>query len=163
MDESRSSKLDCIPMVGMGQMCLIKDGQVAGAVLGSCIGLVLWSRAQKIAAIGHIVLPESRSQPGPPGKFADTALPALMQLLASQGVKANQITAKLVGGARMFAGTGPLQIGEANIHAVLGLLEKLRISVLASDLGGQRGRRMTMLPSTGELTVEVAGQPKKTL
>lgn len=163
MPEERNGKPECIPMVGMGQMLVVKDNQIAGAVLGSCIGLALIHRNQKLAVIGHIVLPESRSQPGPAGKFADTAIPSMLQLLEQQGARPSGVVAKMVGGASMFAGSGPLQIGEANIQTVLRLLDKLRISVLAQDVGGQRGRRMTLLPSTGELTVEIAGQPKKIL
>jgi chemotaxis receptor (MCP) glutamine deamidase CheD len=63
----------------------------------------------------------------------------------------------------MFNGSGPLQIGEANAAAVAAALTKAGIRVAAHDVGGTRGRRVEFDAAAGELVVEYAGQPARTL
>jgi chemotaxis protein CheD len=145
-------------LVGMGETVLLHDEDTARAVVGSCIGLVLYHRRQKIAAMTHIVLPEAAGRPGLPGKFADTAIPHLLSLLGKEGAHTSGLVAVMAGGARMFGKPGPLQIGVANNDAVSAALEKLGITVRGTDVGGDKGRRMTFNCATGQLTVEVAGQ-----
>ena len=43
----------------------------------------------------------------------------------------------------MFGSCGPLQIGDANIEAVVRALRAAGIRVAAQDVGGNRGRRVT--------------------
>jgi chemotaxis protein CheD len=76
---------------------------------------------------------------------------------------AHGLTAKLAGGANMFGSSGPLQIGEANVEAVAQSLRTAGIRIAAQDVGGTRGRRVTFCCAGGEMIVESAGQPTKTL
>ena len=147
----------------MGETALLHGEDTARAVVGSCIGLVLYHRRQKIAAMSHIVLPEAAGRPGQPGKFADTAIPHLIEILGKEGAHASGLVAIMAGGARMFGKPGPLQIGTANNDAVTVALERLGIAVRGADVGGDKGRRMTFHCATGILTVEIAGQPPVTL
>ena len=144
--------------VGMAQIELISDGQSARAVLGSCIGLSLYQPTRRIAVVAHIVLPAAENRPGPPGKFADAAIPAMVEMFKQRGIHRSGLIAKLAGGANMFGGTGPIQIGAANISAVNEILNALQIPVEGEHVGGQKGRRITVHSSTGEMIVEVAGQ-----
>jgi len=149
--------------VGMGQVGLSNGDMLLSAVLGSCVGLALYHPRLKIGALAHIVLPAASSEGALPGKFADTALPHLLAELAGAGVPRAGIVAKIAGGACMFGASGPLQIGENNIAAVTRLLAEENITLLAEDVGGNKGRRVTFDCKTGELCVEIAGQPKKIL
>ena len=63
----------------------------------------------------------------------------------------------------MFGSSGPLQIGDANMEAVAQALRTAGIRVAAQDVGGTRGRRVTFDCAGGEMIVESAGQPTKTL
>ena len=128
--------------------------------LGSCIGLTLVDRTKGVAALAHVMLPES-TQPDPPQphKFADLAVPALIDLALSQGASRTRLEACLVGGAAMFQFGGSGQdIGQRNAAAVTRLLEKERIPVRASETGGSKGR--TVKVSVGSditITVREAG------
>lgn len=144
--------------VGMAQIAVLMPGESAKSVLGSCIGLVLYHAARKKAAIAHIVLPESHDRSGPPGKFADTAIPEMLRLLAEHRVGKAGMVAKIAGGANMFGGTGPIQIGEANIQAVTAILKELNIPVCGKHVGGEQGRRITMDCKSGDFKIEVAKQ-----
>jgi chemotaxis protein CheD len=113
--------------------------------------------------MAHIILPESAGRDGAPGKFADTAVPQMLAVLREQGLPTAGLTAKLAGGANMFNGSGPLQIGDANAKAVAAALQKAGIRVAGQDVGGTHGRRVDFDCANGEMTVQCAGQPTRTL
>ena len=129
------------------------------AVLGSCIGLTLWHPRLRAAAMGHIVLSNSAGRKATPGKFADTALMHMIELLGEMGINASGLQAKVVGGASMFGGGGPLQTGADNEESVLAQLAAANIKVVARHLGGKKGRRVNFDCETGVLKVEIVGQP----
>ncbi len=149
--------------VGMAQIAIVAQGEIARAVLGSCIGLVIQHELKRTAAVAHIVLPQGQDRPGPPGKFADSAIPEMLELLAADGIPRIGLTAKLAGGANMFGSSGPLQIGRENHVTVTQLLQKLRIPIVAEHVGGKLGRRITFDSSTGLMQIEMAGSPSVTI
>jgi chemotaxis protein CheD len=128
--------------------------------LGSCIGLALVDRARGVAALAHVMLPES-TQPDPPQphKFADLAVPSLIDMAVAQGASRARLEACLVGGAAMFSFGGSGQdIGQRNDAAVTQLLGRHRIPVRATATGGSKGR--TIRVSVGAditITVREAG------
>lgn len=152
-----------VAQVGMGEIDVGKGPNKLSSVLGSCVGLALIHPRCKAGALAHVVLPDSTGRTGPPGKFADTAVPKMVHLLAENGVPPAGLVAKLTGGANMFASTGPLQIGDQNIEALRAILKKQGIPVVAEHVGGNKGRRVTLDCGTGELIVEVAGSPQAAL
>lgn len=119
------------------------SGDVLACIgLGSCIGLALVDRTKGVAALAHVMLPES-TQPDPPQphKFADLAVPALIDLALAQGAVRTRLEAALVGGAAMFQFGGSGQdIGQRNATAVTKLLGAARIPVRATVTGGNKGR-----------------------
>lgn len=147
-----------LPMVGMGQIVTVAQPDTARAVLGSCIGLTLYHPRVRIGTMAHIVLPRSTGRTGPAGKFADTAIPHMIELLEDAGAKVFGMVAKMAGGANMFSATGPMQVGTENTAAVRELLRDVGISVSGEHLGGKKGRRVTFDPTSGELTVEIVGE-----
>lgn len=152
-----------VTTVGMGQIALAQQAGKLRAVLGSCISVTLYHSRQRLGSMAHVVLPDSGGRDQAPGKFADTAVPEMIQLLEKAGANKAGLVAKIAGGARMFGHGGPLQIGEANAAAIRKALASVSIRVVAEDLGGQSGRRVTLDASSGELLVEVVGQAPKSL
>jgi chemotaxis protein CheD len=150
-------------LVGMGQVVAGGPPQKMKAVVGSCIALALYHPRLKRGVMAHIVLPDSAGRGGTPGKFADTAVPHMLELLKELNTSASCLTAKLAGAANMFGSSGPLQIGDANIEAVAQALRTAGIRITAQDVGGNRGRRVTFDCEGGAMVVESAGLPTKTL
>jgi chemotaxis protein CheD len=144
--------------LGMGETVLLRQAERARSVVGSCAGLILYHRRLKLAAVAHIVLPESAGRTGAPGKFADTAIPFMVELLRKEGAERASLIAKVAGGAQMFGTSGPLQIGDANIHTVCAILSDLGIPLQSRSVGGSKGRRLTFHCDRGEILVEVAGE-----
>jgi chemotaxis protein CheD len=149
-------------MVRMGELAVSRSaGHVLVAFgLGSCIGLALLDRRLGIAGLAHIVLPQSGD--GAPAatlrKFADHAVPELIEELQGIGARPVRLEAVLVGGASMFA-TGPssLEVGQRNDAAVRELMRARRIPILASATGGSRGRTVHIDVETTGVTVREAG------
>jgi chemotaxis protein CheD len=110
--------------------------------LGSCIALVIYQPGRKLAGMAHVLLPDSSQSAAVevPGKFADTAVPALLAKLVALGADRSALVAKIAGGAQMFKlGPGP-SVGARNIEAVTRALEAHQIPLVASDIGGEQGR-----------------------
>ena len=143
---------------GMGQIVLVPRDEIGRSVLGSCIGLVLYHRRNKCGVLAHIVLPHADGRKGPPGKFADTAIPEMLKQLEESGANKAGLVAKLAGGSHMFGGKGPIQIGESNLAAVTELLDELNIPIEAQHCGGKKGRRISFESNSGSLTIEIVGE-----
>ena len=68
-----------------------------------------------------------------------------------------ELTARIAGGANMFATNVTKTIGIQNIEASERLLAQMRIPIVARHCGGVQGRRMSMDTATGIITIEMAG------
>lgn len=143
----------------MGRWAVASSPSLIRTLLGSCLGVVLHDQRSKLGGVAHIVLPNSRGSTEHPGKYADTAIPALlgeMERVAGRRLKAS-VTAKLFGGASMFQGGTTIDIGRANQLAVEEILIALDVPVVARDMGGESGRRLTFCTGTGIVVVRIPG------
>jgi chemotaxis protein CheD len=149
--------------VAIGQWAVAAAPARIRTLLGSCVGVVLYDRNSKLGGLTHIVLPSARGPVDHPGKYADTAIPAVIAELERRlGSRARmRLTAKLAGGASMFQVDTPaesaLNIGRRNQEAIEAILDALRIPVLARDLGGTTGRRLTLDTVSGIVAIKVPG------
>ena len=148
--------------VAMGRWAVAAPPSRLRTLLGSCVGVALHDRAAKVGGLAHVVLPESRGALEQPGKYADTAIPALLADLerAARGRPSGRLVARLAGGASMFqlGGDPPARnIGRLNQEAVEAVLAALRIPVLGRDLGGEGGRNMTFDPGSGRVWIRAPG------
>ncbi len=141
---------DCLS-VGIGLWKVSRSPVGLRAILGSCLGVVIYDPTNRIGGMGHILLPDSRGSKEHPGRYADTALPALIdELNRARGMtQRNGLVAKLAGGAKMFDTQSVMAIGEANHQAVRKQLEAMRIPVTGEDIGGETGRNVTFDTATG--------------
>ena len=139
-------RIEQTSMIGIGEY-RVGSFPMMTIGLGSCIGLTMYDPNLKLGAMVHIMLPESAGRKERPGKYADTAVPLLMNELAAMGCKNRSITAKMIGGASMFEYFGTnLNIGERNAEKVRNLLKEHHIHLAAEDVGGKVGRSVTFLP-----------------
>lgn len=128
--------------------------------LGSCIGLAVIENGFGRAGLAHVMLPSSESGTGAsPAKFADLAVPALVQELTRLGAVKARLGAVVVGGAQMFPGMADkgLDIGARNERAVLDALRHAGVRVDASETGGGKGRTIRIDLGKGRVTVKEAG------
>ncbi|MCL1866278.1 MAG: chemotaxis protein CheD [Oscillospiraceae bacterium] len=133
--------------------------------LGSCVGICLYDKIRKVAGLSHIMLPDSKSAGDVAVnrmKFADTAIPDMHKKMISMGAASAGMTAKIAGGAMMFAAhSDRFNIGERNVAAVKAALHLLKIPIIASDTGLNYGRTVFFYPDTGKVMVKSASQGEK--
>jgi chemotaxis protein CheD len=127
--------------------------------LGSCVGICLWDTVTKVAGMAHIMLPDSKQSKsqGNKAKFADTAVPLLIEMMVAMGANKTRLVAKIAGGAQMFTFYGKndiMRIGERNTEAVKSALEKEKIRLLAQDTGGNYGRTIEFSSDNGQLLIK---------
>ncbi len=144
--------------IRMGEMAVACDGAELRTLLGSCIGVALYDRRRRIGGLAHVVLPQARQQTDRPGKFVDTAIPALIEQMETLANCELSLVAKLAGGASMFSNSAVVSIGQQNIDSCERLLAELGIPVLAKHCGGEQGRRMLLKTENGEVVIEIVGQ-----
>lgn len=130
--------------------------------LGSCVGVALYDRITKIAGLAHVMLPDSTQIKNNSNiaKFADTATVKLLQDMIMLGAKKETITAKLAGGAQMFAfnhSSDLMRIGARNVSAAQKILGDLNIPIIAQDTGANYGRTIELFTDDGKLLVKTIG------
>ena len=136
--------------------------------LGSCVGIALYDGVTKIGGLSHIMLPDStqaRSADNP-AKFANTALPIMLDEMIKMGALRSRITAKIAGGAQMFTfanATDIMRVGQRNAEAVRMLLKKMDIKIIADDTGGNYGRTVELKLDTGIYLVRTIDKGEKEL
>jgi chemotaxis protein CheD len=153
----------------------VADLQVGGAGdqlvtigLGSCIAIVLHDPAARVGGLAHVLLPSpALSRPdGNPAKSPHTAVPRLLELMAERGASRRRMTARLVGGASMFAGLAPpgtIQMGERNVVASRQVLNTHAIPLVGESVGGTFGRSIRLDVSAGTLEVRSVAHGVHTL
>lgn len=146
--------------VGMADLNIAIDGAVLKTTgLGSCVGLTLFDSYCKVAGMAHVMLPTSeiaRESQFNIAKYADTAIPALLERMKAAGARLSRIEAKMAGGAQMFAlgGSDTLRIGPRNVESCLAILQQYEIPVLAMDTGGNYGRTVEFDSYKGILLIK---------
>jgi chemotaxis protein CheD len=145
--------------VRMGALAVSNDPASTFSVigLGSCVGLAIVSPDAGVAGLAHVVLPDSAMAAGrsaPPGKFADTAVPTLVERLMEKGAELAAMNAVMVGGAAMFGGRAKskmIAIGEQNVEALIAALDVAGVRLAGGDVGGLEGRSMRVLVGRGQV------------
>ncbi len=143
-------------VVRMGDLGVARGDRPLKTVgLGSCLAIVIFAPDQQLAALAHCMLPMHDEGGGPPAKYTDTAVPALLALLRDHG-GASPLSAALVGGASMFPGIGSgimPDIAAQNVAVAREALQAAGIPVTAEDVGGQAGRSLIVEPAGQRLVV----------
>ena len=154
--------------VGMADLktCLPPNG-ITTLGLGSCVGIALRDKNNKVGGLAHIMLPDSTviANQTNVAKFADTGIIELLKQMEKLGAVRRNIVAKIAGGATMFALSSRtnLNVGERNVEAVKAKLKELGIPILAEDTGLNYGRTVIFYPETGDYVIKAVGKPEKVI
>ena len=154
--------------VGMADLktCLPPNG-ITTLGLGSCVGIALRDKNNKVGGLAHIMLPDSTviANQTNVAKFADTGIIELLKQMEKLGAVRRNIVAKIAGGATMFAMSSRtnLNVGERNVEAVKAKLKELGIPILAEDTGLNYGRTVVFYPETGDYVIKAVGKPEKVI
>jgi chemotaxis protein CheD len=132
MSGGRRLRLADAVQVPIGGIAVGRPGQVLGALLGSCVGLVVQDLGRQIAVLAHVVRPSGAGDGMGPGYFADRAVPRARDLAIQAGARPRDLVVRVVGGGSMVA--GGLGIGARNLAAI-----KAATPAAGMAFGGQVG------------------------
>jgi chemotaxis protein CheD len=137
--------------------------------LGSCVAIILHDPAAQVGGLAHVLLPSrSLATRGDfnPAKFPETAVPALVERMTALGAQPKRMSARLVGGASMFANlsaAGAVQMGERNVVASRQALAALGIPVVGEATGGTVGRSVRLKVTDGTVLVRTLADGERRL
>jgi chemotaxis protein CheD len=150
-------------IVGIAELKVSTNpGKLVTVGLGSCVGIILHDPSAKVGALIHAMLPRPLSgmENANKAKFVETAIPVALEKMRKLGARESRITARLVGGAQMFALDKETFIGYKNIEAAEQILRSRGIKIVARETGGSVGRTVEFDLSSGRVWVKTAMRGK---
>jgi chemotaxis protein CheD len=148
--------------VGGGEDTLVTVG------LGSCVAIILYDQNVRVGGLAHVLLPSpalSRREVNP-AKSAQTAVPLLLEQMARLGASPRRITARIAGGASMFAALsapGTINMGERNVVATRNVLMAHAIPLIGEDVGADYGRTVRFRVADGRVDISSVAHGSRTL
>lgn len=148
--------------IGLGVVRISRDpgAEIVAFGLGSCVAVCVWDAAGPLAGMAHVVLPaRPRGHPdgsSPNGKYADHAIPMLIEMLERAGGCPRRAVWKLAGGANVLRGSGLPPIGERNVEALYAVSRAHGLAIAAADTGGSQGRTVRLRVGDGTLRIRFA-------
>jgi len=150
--------------IGIADMAVAASPNILRTILGSCVGICMYDPEVKVGGLAHIMLPTSKKASDNLKKYADTAIPLMIDEMIKLGSDINRMVVKLAGGATMFKHTEHSivgDIGQNNINSVKEVLSKLKIPVLSEDVGGDYGRTIDFYLEKGMIKIKAIGVETK--
>lgn len=132
-------------------------------ILGSCAGVFLFDPLLEMGGGTHYMLPHYSSG-HPSARYGDIAIPNLLENFRALGSNRKNLEARVFGGGSMLSALREMpgnqggHIGERNVEIAKEILAAASIPVVERDVLGSRGRMVTMLSNTGEVTLEFISQ-----
>jgi chemotaxis protein CheD len=149
--------------IGMGEMQVLRSPEIVLSCigLGSCIAVCAYDRVARVGGMVHVVLPTHDGKSGNNlAKYANTAVPLLINEILAQGGVRPYLIVKIAGGAQMSMAPGiscNFKTGERNLSEAVMALEKAGVHLVGADTGGSKGRTVRLYLDTGRITVRTVG------
>ena len=136
-----------------GGICCCDEATVVSTILGSCVAVCLWDRQQGIGGMNHFLLPRCGDSPPTP-RYGDVAVVRLLAAMERFGCNAQNVRAKVFGGAAVLPyGARADTVGTQNVAVALEVLQSHGIPVVARRTGGQRGLFLRFHTAVGRVMV----------
>jgi chemotaxis protein CheD len=144
--------------VSVADYAVAAEGSIITIGLGSCVAIALYDPVTAVGGLAHVLLPnESMSHDrSKPGKFAEKAIPLVLDGMRGLGACQERVQAKIAGGASMFTNlvvAGGINIGERNLKAVRDALAAAGVPIVAEDTGSDYGRSVYLFLNDGRVEV----------
>lgn len=148
-------------LIKMAELAVVENSKLLKTTLGSCVGVILHEQNRNISGMAHIMLPDRLRRDYAVGKYADTAIPALLSRVLKRGARKEHLRAFVTGGANMFKSSCDTKIatvGDKNIQATKRILDDLSIPIVFEETGGDRGRTVLFDNHSGQIQVKTLGE-----
>lgn len=135
-------------------------------VLGSCVSVSFFHPRKNIGAIFHSLLPqfsayETDEKNAAVFRYVDSAITRMVQAFGEINIKPSSLECKVFGGANALF-PKEVSVGEKNVRTAFESLAKYNLRVVASNVGGMKGRKILFLPHTGDVFVKLLNNTTRT-
>jgi chemotaxis protein CheD len=140
-----------------GQLYIATEPAVVNTILGSCVSVCLWSPELGIGGINHYLLPTGLKTSPTALRYGNVAIELLVEKLLRVGCRLDRLQGKVFGGACVLdamRGKGS-HLGMKNAEIAMSALTAIRIPIMGSDVGGNRGRKLLFHPHDGSALVKL--------
>lgn len=127
--------------------------EIIVTVLGSCVAACIRNPANGFGGMNHFMLPESDGSDwngvSAALRYGNHAMEALINDVIASGCNRQDLEIKLFGGANMYRGIN--MVGQKNAEFAAAYMKREGLKIVATDLGGERARRIHYEPATGRV------------
>jgi chemotaxis protein CheD len=135
-----------------GELHITEKPTVVSTILGSCVSLTMFHGQSGTGGICHAILPKNPTDSGcDPFRYVDSVVYSMLKMFATVGINRKEIEVKLFGGADVIAHSTKNTIGLKNITEALAVIARESLKLIASDVGGDAGRKLFFYTHTGEV------------
>ena len=154
--------------VGMGEGAVTGTPYIITSTgIGSCVVVILYDSTKQVGGLAHIMLPDSEGIIGrrPPYHCADTAIATLLNRLKIKDAVRENLVARIIGGARMFADNNGSSsgIGMQNITSIRLILNREKLPLVGEDTEGGYGRGVEFHLNSGRVIINAVGREDREL
>lgn len=142
-----------------GQIAVSGDAGVLTTILGSCVAVCLHDAKLRVGGLNHYLLPNESSAPDVAARYGPLAIKQLVESMQEFGAQIKRMTAQIYGGAAVLAAFSDERnhLGMRNAHLAREMMKDYGIPVTDTDVGGNRGRKVTFSPRDGSAHVHFIG------
>lgn len=150
-----------------GEYLVSSDSALIATVLGSCVSVVLYDKLRKLGGMNHFMLPGSLSGKGlvttAAGKYGMYAMELLIAGFIKRGSAIADLSAKVFGGGSVldYKDSAGARVADSNIRFAFEYLQIENIPIIASDVGGGRGRKIYLDPTTFAVKLKRIGTDER--
>jgi len=136
-----------------GQIHVANKPTTITTILASCVAVCLFDAGRRIGGMNHFLLPHALTTDGAPTRFGSSATQLLIDQVLAMGARMRDLEAKVFGGATVIAALAAnrdrILLGDSNARCAFDLLAQAGIPIIASDVGGRRGRKIIFRTDDG--------------
>jgi chemotaxis protein CheD len=144
-----------------GQILVATEPTVFTTILGSCVSVCLYDGHRRVGGINHFMLPNWAGRGRASARFGNIAVESLIERMLAAGCSALDLEARMFGGSHLLRGSDDAAepsltsaLGARNVEVARALLQAARIEILAEDVGGRFGRKLTFRSDDGSVQVK---------
>lgn len=123
-------------------------------ILGSCVAVCLYDPRLQHGGMNHYMLPLWNGEGLATVKYGNIAIEKLIERMVALGSNKTSLVAKVFGGADQLGDKGFYGIGKRNVQVALDTLAEFHIPVIASNIGGNIGRKVMFNTGNGQVLMK---------
>jgi len=126
-------------------------------LLGSCVAVIFYSTRLGRGVVAHSMLSACPRREGcrkvckETYRYVDCTVKQLLTVMDGWGEKAENLQAKLFGGADMYGPGGERTVGRLNVLKAKEAIADAKVPLVAEETGGREGRKIIFFTHTGEV------------